>query len=153
MNRFSTPRTISLVVCLSLLFSTISVAQDDPDLKLLDNYQLTVANVGKVKAALDKAKELKYETPAKEEGESFDALTRKLEQHSEWGAILRTTSIGAKDFVMTLATVTAVALATSVSGDESGKNLPTALRDHHKFMVENQEAVKPLVETIFGDTQ
>jgi hypothetical protein len=80
-------------------------------------------------------------------------LIRKLEQHSEWGAILRTARISAKDLVMTLTAVTAVALATGVSGDESGKNLPPALREHHKFMAENHEAVKPLVETIFEDKQ
>ena len=150
MTTASTRIAIVLALCASFLLPPSVVAQDDDEVdKLLATYQLTVPNINKVKAVLDELDRRDHEAPEKDDDESFDTLLQRMEKDATMSGILRTATISARDFVLTLTAVTAVSLAAGVTGDTSGKSLPPELRRHQQFINQNQAAVAPLVKTIF----
>ena len=148
----STPPRVVLVLmlCASLLLPIVVSAQDDDEVtRQLGTYQLTVANVNKVKAVVDELDRRDVDAPEQEDDESFDELLKRIEKDATMSSILRGAAIAARDFVLTLTAVTAVSLASATSGDTSGKSLPPELRRHQQFINQNQAAVAPLLKTIF----
>jgi hypothetical protein len=151
MNRFTTYKSIAVVLCLSFFAPALARAQD-ADEKELGAYQLTMPNVRKAKAALDEMKRMKFEAPVKGDDETFDAMTRKIEQNPKVMGALRNAGIGAKDFLMTVTAVVAISMTMAMT-EGSGVNLPAHLRAHQKFMIANEKELKPLLPAFVGDDQ
>jgi hypothetical protein len=151
MNRFTTYKSIAVVLCLSFFAPALAMAQD-ADEKELAAYQLTMANVRKSKAALDEMKKMKFEAPVKGDDESFEAMARKIEQNPKLMGVLRTAGIGARDFLMTTTVVVAVSMAMAMT-EGSGVSLPAHVRAHQKFMIANEKELKPLLPAFVGDDQ
>lgn len=146
------PRVVVvLMLCASILLPTFVTAQDDDEVtRQLATYQLTITNVNKVKAVLDELKRRGVvDAVQQKDDESLDKLLKRVEKDATMSRILRGAGITARDFVLTLTAVTAVSLASGVSGDTSGKSLPPELRRHQQFMNQNQAAFAPLLKAIF----
>ncbi len=139
------------VVVMSALLALPAVAaaqdaQEEAELKKLGAYTLTVANVQKVRAALDEFSKQKEEPPAKGEGETVDAAVKEIEGNPKVMAVLGKAGIGARDFMMTLTAVIAVSFMMETAPD----SLPAYLQRHAKFIADNEKDVAPLVKMLFG---